>query len=276
MSSEFDFLRQSVRANHLAHGLIMASSELLKTRNVAHKLAQLVLCEQPAEQGCGTCHSCQLFEAGSHPDWLFIEGGGKTETIKVDQVREVSHFLHETASIATYRVVLIENAHNMNQYAQNALLKSLEEPGDNTLLILTTDNAHSLLPTIRSRCQTLQVQSNAQNHFSGQLIDLLKKRATPNEVAKAFESEKLVLIDSLYALMQSHLAEDNGFEGLVSAPKANIKVDAAFAFCDKCLQIKNALKQKITLSPILMIEDLIIDYYRVCKGEGYVVNFVSA
>lgn len=276
MSKEYDLLSRSFIEGRLAHALIMASPERLLSRDIGMKLAKLALCEKPSANACGQCHSCQLFDSNSHPDCMMIEGEGKTETIKVDQIRVLGNFLHETASVSSYRVVLIENSDNMNQQAQNALLKSLEEPGENTLLLLTTTNAHFLLPTIRSRCQLMHLQCKTEQQVSGQLIDLIKKRASINEIAKAFESEKFIFLDTLFSIMQSHLASINGLTPVVTIPSASVDPDAAFAFCDKILKIKAALKHKISLSAIVMMEDLMIDYYRVTKGEAYAVDFVSA
>lgn len=95
----------------------------------------------------------QLLVAGTHPDLLEIVPEGASSQIKVDMIRDCRAFLQNCANQAGYRVVIIQGADRLNVAAANALLKSLEEPGEQTLFILTVSQLDKVLPTIRSRCQ---------------------------------------------------------------------------------------------------------------------------
>jgi len=184
--------------NRLPHALIFTSHDLNLIKNSSQILAQYLLCQDPKNntyQSCGTCHSCELFKADSHPDYLNFQGEGKTSSIKIDSIRDITSFLHQTPSVSHYRVVLIFKAEDLNQAAANALLKSLEEPGDNSLILLTTQDPHLLLPTIRSRAQVIHFESSknlnninnsnsytniSSSNLSNLLAELEKDLNTPN------------------------------------------------------------------------------------------------
>lgn len=117
-------------------------------------LAQIALCQQPSAAGpCGHCKACRLYLAGSHPDFYHVEADGNQ--IKVDQIRELCQRLTSTAQQGGRRVAVIKHCERLNVAAANALLKTLEEPGKETLLLLQTDTPSRLMATISSRCQRL-------------------------------------------------------------------------------------------------------------------------
>jgi len=127
-----------------------------------------LLCEQPAADGraCHACQACQWMAAESHPDarklGLVVADDGKVSTqISVDAVRALAGFLTVGGHRGGRRVVLIDPAQAMNGIAANALLKSLEEPGDRVIFVLVSDCPEMLLPTIRSRCQQVAFSAPA-------------------------------------------------------------------------------------------------------------------
>lgn len=117
-------------------------------------MARAAMCSQPIHTGgCGFCKSCQLFDAGNHPDFYQIEADG--HQIKVDQIRELCSRLSATAQQSGRRVAIIHHSERLNSASANALLKTLEEPGKDTLLLLHSDTPARLMATISSRCQRL-------------------------------------------------------------------------------------------------------------------------
>ena len=123
---------------------------------LASDFAKYVLCQNRlADAACGQCQSCHLFELGNHADIKKIKPEDSAKAIKVDQIRDVNQFIRQSAHQAGYKIIIISPAQNMNVAASNALLKSLEEPGKQTLFILVAEQAHQLLPTINSRCQVV-------------------------------------------------------------------------------------------------------------------------
>ena len=165
----------------LAHALLLHGTAGNGKSHLARLLAQLLLCERPAQSlPCGQCHGCQLMEAGTHPDFFSAtpaygmqdddaEGeakprkGRKAATpgkqIRIDCIRDLIHFGTHAAHQGGRRVAIVEPAESLNHNAANALLKTLEEPGEGFFILLVSHEPSRLLPTIRSRCQSLLCQT---------------------------------------------------------------------------------------------------------------------
>ncbi|WP_412460437.1 DNA polymerase III subunit delta' [Pseudomonas sp. SC11] len=139
-----------------AHAYLFHGPQGIGKRALAEGLMALLLCQKPhASQACGQCKSCLLLKAGSHPDNFVLEPEEADKPIKVDQVRDLVAFVVQTAQQGGRKVVLIEPVEAMNVNASNALLKSLEEPSGDTVLLLVSHQPSRLLPTIKSRCQQI-------------------------------------------------------------------------------------------------------------------------
>ena len=108
-------------------------------------------------EACGHCADCALCRAGSHPDLYWLRPLEEKKSIGVDQVRETCEQLAMTSMRRGFRVAIVQPAQAMTQNAQNALLKTLEEPAPHTLLMLVTARPSRLLATLRSRCQRLEI-----------------------------------------------------------------------------------------------------------------------
>nr|WP_256667342.1 MULTISPECIES: DNA polymerase III subunit delta' [unclassified Pseudomonas] len=140
------------RAQH-AHAYLLHGPAGIGKRALAERLMARLLCQRPdGLDACGQCKSCLLLQAGSHPDNYVLEPEEADKAIKVDQVRDLVSFVVQTAQLGGRKVVLIEPVESMNINAANALLKSLEEPSGNTVLLLVSHQPSRLLPTIKSRC----------------------------------------------------------------------------------------------------------------------------
>ncbi|VVM61224.1 hypothetical protein PS645_01266 [Pseudomonas fluorescens] len=136
-----------------AHAYLLHGPAGIGKRALAERLMASLLCQRPTPQNaCGECKSCLLLKAGSHPDNYILEPEEADKAIKVDQVRDLVSFVVQTAQMGGRKVVLIEPVESMNVNAANALLKSLEEPSGDTVLLLVSHQTSRLLPTIKSRC----------------------------------------------------------------------------------------------------------------------------
>ncbi len=149
------------RRGAMPHALLLSGPAGLGKRAFAAGLAALLLCENGGDGACGRCRGCLLVAAGSHPDRvevnLELRDDGKTlrTEVTVDQIRRLSQRLSMTAQFGGHQVALIDPADLMNTSAANALLKTLEEPGAGTVMLLVSDQTSRLPATIRSRCQRL-------------------------------------------------------------------------------------------------------------------------
>ncbi len=157
---QWDLLWKAKKNNCLPHALLFVGASGLGKMQFAEAFCAAVLCEQPVEQGeaCGTCHPCRLVCAKSHPDLIFVVPEQTRQMIKIDQIRSVISASNETAMQGGYKVIIIDPAHAMNQYAGNALLKTLEEATPKTLFILISEQNLRLPLTIKSRCQKIIFQ----------------------------------------------------------------------------------------------------------------------
>ena len=160
-------------SGRMPHALLIHGAHGLGKQSLAEALIARTLCAKPEEQACGHCHSCRMLASGYHPDLLRVGPEEGKRQIRIDPIREVNRFVSQTAQQGGYRVIVISPAEAMNIAAANALLKSLEEPGDKTLFILLSDVPSRMLPTIRSRCQQWSLPSVAFETCRGWLIEKL-------------------------------------------------------------------------------------------------------
>jgi DNA polymerase III delta' subunit len=153
-----DFLRAALRSGRLPHAVLLWGSAGVGKRSCARALAAAALCRStPAGDGhgideaCGACISCREFSAGVHPDYLAPEIDDESRFIKIEVARELIHETNMKSVRSDRKVVLLPKAERLGEEAQNALLKSLEEPAGSTLWILTAEDPARLLGTVRSR-----------------------------------------------------------------------------------------------------------------------------
>lgn len=152
-------LHDQLEQGKVPHALLLAGEPDIGVAQLALALARLLLCSGPKDgMNCGECQSCRLSATGAHGDFLWVQPQEKSRTIKIDQVRHSVEFLNKTAGFGLRKVVVFSPADAMNTSAFNALLKSLEEPTQETYLILACHALHNVPATIRSRCQLRRLQ----------------------------------------------------------------------------------------------------------------------
>lgn len=157
--STWQLVQHAKLAERLPHALLFSGEDGCGHEAFIEALRHSLLCLNPTSEGfaCGHCRSCEVYQAGAHPDQLWIKPAEDKTTISVDSVRELGHFLTLSISYSPMRVAVISPAEHLNTNAANSLLKMLEEPTPNTHLLLLSYQPGRLLPTIRSRCQQLRL-----------------------------------------------------------------------------------------------------------------------
>ena len=136
----------------LPHALLFTGIDGIGKQTAAKALAMALNCLRSAGvSACMECRSCQIMISGNHPDIIIVEPSGRF--IKIGQIRDLRKHLKFAPVEGGSRVIIINDAHCMNVEASNAMLKILEEPPDNTHIVLTAHQTSDLLPTIVSRCQ---------------------------------------------------------------------------------------------------------------------------
>jgi DNA polymerase III subunit delta' len=157
-------LKHSLAEGHLAHAYVFVGPEHVGKMTLAINLAQALNCTS-AQKPCGECNSCRRIASGNHPDVRVIKRGEASESeespkgrdIRIDQIREVLHSVNLKPYEGKWRVIVVDGAEFMNDEAANALLKTLEEPPDSTIFVLVAADEGSLLSTILSRCQKMEL-----------------------------------------------------------------------------------------------------------------------
>ena len=140
--------------NQLPHAILITSVSGVGLASVASSLCATLLCERDNDLPCGECSSCSRVSAGTHGDYRWVEIAEGKASIGVDQIREAGDFVTKTAGYGSQKILVISDAEKMTTGASNALLKTLEEPQGNSLLVLLSQRTWLLPATIRSRCQT--------------------------------------------------------------------------------------------------------------------------
>jgi DNA polymerase-3 subunit delta' len=133
------------KTQHVEHTALTDPSPLSK-RATDHSLLMTYDC-------CDECPSCKKIDGGVHPDFLLISP--ESDQIRIEEIRAIDDALSLTAFEGKYKIVIVDDADSMNQYAANAFLKTLEEPPENSLIILISSNPDRLPDTIRSRCSRI-------------------------------------------------------------------------------------------------------------------------
>lgn len=218
---QWQHLNQLQRDQRLPHALLIQGEKGIGKQLLVSGLVKKFLCQQDTEFACGECKSCQLFKAETHPDLIHVGLDEKAKQIKVDQIRKVVDFVYKTSQMNGLKVVVIETAENMNINAANALLKCLEEPAGDTLLLLISHAPNRLLPTIRSRCQAIVMDKpdlNAAQQWLSTFINDLDQRqkllrlanGNPLQAIAYWDQEVLKLyndsIDKLLGLRSGQLS----------------------------------------------------------------------
>lgn len=158
--SQWQRLRQANETDRFPHGILLTGPSGIGLAHFAHCLAAALLCDAFAEESAeeNDSRNWQLFSSGNHPDYVLLEPEATGKQIKVDQIRDLIEFLQLTSQYGKKKVAVLNPADNLNRNAANSLLKTLEEPPENSLIILISHRPTSLPITIRSRCQTIHFE----------------------------------------------------------------------------------------------------------------------
>lgn len=157
----WDYFQRLIRKDHLAHAVMLTGLAGLGKEQFARLLSQSIFCDAVSAEGvpCGQCASCHQFQAETLTDFRHIGPEGDSASITVDQVRATIEFLELSHEQGRRKIAMISPADWMNVNAANSLLKTLEEPSGDALIILVASQPERLPVTIRSRCQLVNFES---------------------------------------------------------------------------------------------------------------------
>lgn len=242
----------------LPHALLLVGSKGIGKKEISFAFAQVLLCQ--TQSACGECHACTLFVCNHHPDF-FMVAPQEHGQIKIDQIREVIESLTKTAQQGGYRVVVIQDAHAMNTAAANALLKTLEEPGDRTLLMLLTDREAFISATLRSRCQVLKVEVDEEAALDWLQTQNLSEDAAHSFLALSenapflaaqlaqsnYVAERAAIFKKIKQVVSGELSAVAATQDLLDKPLDEILLSFQMAFMD-LIRVKTGFKSDAALS----------------------------
>ncbi len=183
-------LQSAIRRDDISHAYIISGESGSGKKALTEAFVQTIQCENRVDgiggiDACGRCKSCIQSKSHSHPDVKYITH--EKAVISVDDIREQ---LNSDVAIKPYsskrKIYVIPDAHKMTEQAQNALLKTIEEPPSYAVIILITSNASNLLPTIRSRCVTLNMKPLSKDEIANYLTKNLKLEPERAKIAAGF------------------------------------------------------------------------------------------
>ncbi|MDD4503262.1 MAG: DNA polymerase III subunit delta' [Clostridiaceae bacterium] len=148
-------LRNAVKNNMITNGYIFSGPKGCGKKLMAYIFSMALNCScTVSERPCGSCSSCIRTSSGNHPNLEIVKPTG--QSIKIKQIRQIISDVAKKSFESGYKIIIIENAEKMTHDAQDAFLKTLEEPPANTVFLMLAENHNLLLPTIVSRCQVYQ------------------------------------------------------------------------------------------------------------------------
>lgn len=154
-----EHLQNAISMGKVSHAYIISGPQLSGKMMIAEAFARALQCEKEGTDGCGECKSCHQADDHNHPDIIYVSHE-KPNNISVDDIRtQLNNNIVIKPYSSKYKIYIVDEAEKMNQQAQNALLKTIEEPPAYAVIMLLTTNADSFLQTIRSRCITLNMKS---------------------------------------------------------------------------------------------------------------------
>ncbi|SDB01645.1 ATP-binding protein [Eubacterium oxidoreducens] len=152
-----EHMTNAAAAGKVSHAYILSGEDKSGKMMLAEAFAQTLQCEQGGAKPCNECHSCKQAISHNQPDIIYVEHE-KPNTISVEDIRQqVNADVVVRPYSSKYKIYIIDEAEKMNTQAQNALLKTIEEPPEYVIILLLTTNAELFLPTILSRCVTLNL-----------------------------------------------------------------------------------------------------------------------
>jgi len=170
------YLQKSISKDKLTHAYLFSGLKGLGKSTLVRYFISSLLCENDKIKPCQTCPKCEDFFKGIYPDFFSVEKEQDKKNIGIEQIRELKDKLSLGSFLNSYKVALIEDSEYLSQEAGNSLLKTLEEPAGNTIIVLITKDSSLLPETIVSRCQIINFSLVSNGDIYDHLVSLGAKR----------------------------------------------------------------------------------------------------
>lgn len=181
-----EHLQNALSSKKISHAYIINGEKSSGKEYIARVFAMALQCEKGGVEPCQECHACKQALSDNQPDIIFV-GHEKPNTISVDDIRlQVNNDVAIKPYSSPYKIYIVNEAEKMTQQAQNAILKTLEEPPEYAVILLLTTNVNALLPTILSRCVVLNMKPVADERVRKYLMEEMQTPDYKADVCVAF------------------------------------------------------------------------------------------
>lgn len=176
----------AVLTGNISHAYILSGEAGIGKKSLANAFALALLCEKGQADPCRQCHACKQVMSGNHPDLIYVTHE-KPASIGVDDVRrQINDTIQVKPYSSAHKIYIVDEAEKMTVQAQNALLKTIEEPPAYAVILLLTTNAEAFLPTILSRCVQLKLKPLKDGEVKDYLVSRMGVELSQAEIYTAF------------------------------------------------------------------------------------------
>jgi DNA polymerase III subunit delta' len=194
---QLETLRLALAHGRLHHAYLFVGATGVGKKTIGLSLAKAIHCSVATGDFCGECVDCARIQDGNHPDVRFIEPLAGKKEISIQQIRELEKELNLRSFSGNKKIVILDPATLMNLPAQNALLKTLEEPPKDSLLVLIAPNLGGLLPTVRSRCLRVSFVPLTRDQVVAFLVSQKKVRVEEAQLLAAMSMGSLEIVTAV-------------------------------------------------------------------------------
>ncbi|MDO4326687.1 MAG: DNA polymerase III subunit delta' [bacterium] len=244
-------MKNSIRYNKISHAYILSGEDGMGKMMLAKAFAMTLLCEKQGVEPCMQCHSCKQFLSGNHPDVVFVTHD-KPNSIGVDDIRyKLNDDIQIKPYSSPYKIYIVDEAELMTEQAQNALLKTIEEPPAYAVILLLTENEKLFLPTILSRCVKFSLKPLPDSRVKEYLKTQFGVEGEKADMYAAFSRGNLG--------KAIHLATSENFQVLYGEVLKLLKNIKNMDICELLDYIKNLTEENLNVDDIL---DFVQMWYR--------------
>lgn len=246
-----EHFKNAIKLHKVSHAYILNGDKGMGKKMLSNAFAMALQCERGTEEPCMECRSCRQVMSGNHPDIKYITHE-KPNVIAVDEVREqINNDIQIKPYSSPYKIYIVDEAEKMNQQAQNALLKTIEEPPEYGIIILLTSNSEMFLPTILSRCVMLNMKLMEKEQMRDYLM---KKMGLPD-----YHADVIIAFAGGNLGKAIRLASSEDFNELKSSVTHLLEYIGDMETYEVVMAVKQTEKYKVDIADYI---DLMMVWYR--------------
>jgi len=252
-----EHFRRTLITRHLSHAYIFTGQDGIGKTLFAKEFSKALFCTEGKDDSCNLCHNCVRIEKNHHPDIHWIEIEEEAKFLKIDNIRDLQHSVKLSPVESNYKIFIIKEADRMNEAASNCLLKTLEEPPPNTIIVLTANSLASVEETIKSRCQIIRFHPIPTHVIEYQLIKRFNADTSKIGWISRFCNGSL---GNAFELLEDNFYEkNNDIVSRISGPDTD-NLLLAEEFIDTYLSSYDTLEEK--RKALKRILNCILQFYR--------------